>query len=88
MALESFGMIDYYMQPKFRINRKTGLEIVRGVDQNCTDTHTHAHKHNAHKHARTQTRTQKKTHTHTHTEANFISLDFLRKCRNKTKNAL
>ena len=26
------------------------------------------------------------THTHTHTEAYFISLVFLRKCRNKTKN--
>ena len=25
------------------------------------------------------------THTHTHTEAHFISLVFLRKCRNKTK---
>ena len=55
------------MQPKFRINRITGLEIVRGGDQNFTDTHTHRHR-------------------HTRAEAHFISLVFLRKYRNKTKN--
>ena len=30
---------------------------------------------------------QNYTQTHTHTDAHFISLDFLRKCRNKTKKA-
>ena len=49
------------MLPKFRINRITGFEIVRGGPKFYTDTHTH-------------------------TEAYFISLVFLRKCRNKTKN--
>ena len=42
-------------------------------DQNFTQTHTQIH---IHRH----------THTRTHTEAYFISLVFLRKCRNKTKN--
>ena len=32
------------------------------------------------------TNTHTHTHTHTHPEAHFISLVFLRKCRNKTKN--
>ena len=62
MALESSGTILYVA--KFRINRITDLEIVRG-DQNFT----HAHR-------------------HTHTEAYFVSPVFLRKCRNKTKNAV
>ena len=72
MALGSSGTI------LFRINWITGLEIVRG-DQNCTQTHTHTHRH-------THTQTYTHIHTHTHTEAYFISLVFLRKCRNKTKN--
>ena len=33
------------MYPKCRINRITGLEIVRGEDQNFTHTHTHTHTH-------------------------------------------
>ena len=40
------------MLPKFRINRTTGLELVRG-DQNFTLTYTHTHTHTD-------------THTHTH----------------------
>ena len=58
------------MQPKFRINLITGLEIIRG-DQNFIDTQTHTH---------TDTHTQTHTHTHTdtHTPAAYlISLFFL-----------
>ena len=46
----------YYMQPKFRINRKTGLEIVSGGPKFYTHTHTH-----------TNTRARTHTHTHSHT---------------------
>ena len=42
MALESSGTILYVA--KFRINRITGSEIVRG-DQNFTQTHTHTDAH-------------------------------------------
>ena len=53
------------------------MEIVRGGPKLYTDTHTYRH---AHSHTLTH------TDTHTHTEAHFISLVFLRKCRNKTNN--
>ena len=63
-----------------------------GGDQNCTqthtqtDTHTHTHTHRqTHTQTDTHTHTHRQTQTHTHTEAYFISLVFLRKCRNKTK---
>ena len=42
----------------------------------------HRHKH-THRHTHTHRHIHK--HTHTYTEAYFISLVFLRKCRNKTK---
>ena len=42
-----------------------------------TDIHIHTHTH-----------TQTHTHRHTHAEAHFISLVFLRKCRNKTKKTI
>ena len=74
MALESFGT---NMQPKFHINRITGLEIVRG-DQNLPQTYTYTHT-QTHRHTHTQTHTQTHTHTDTHThtntpDAHFISL--------------
>ena len=53
------------------------MEIVRG-DQNFTDTHKQTHTH-------THTQKQTQTDAHTHTEVHFISLVFLRKCRNKSK---
>ena len=42
-AVGEFRYDTIIMQPKFRINRITGLEIVRGGDQNFTHTHTHTH---------------------------------------------
>ena len=80
VALESSGMVLQYVCAKFCINRITGLEIVGGP-QFYIDTHTHARTH-THTHTRTHTHTH--THTH-HTEAHFISLAFLRKGTNKTK---
>ena len=63
------------MQPKFRINRITGLEIDRGTKilHRHTDRHTHTHTHrHTHRHTHTQ------THTHTDTPAAYlISLFFL-----------
>ena len=64
------------------------MEIFRG-DQNFTQTdrqtdrkkHTHTH---TERERERETHTH--THTHTHTDAHFISLVFLQKCRNKTKN--
>ena len=50
-----------------------------GGDQNFTLTHTHTQ-------TDTHTQTHTHTHTHIHTEAYFITLVFLRKCRNKTNN--
>ena len=47
---------------KFRINRVTGLEIVREAIILQTQTHTHTHTH-AHAHAHAHAR----THAHTHT---------------------
>ena len=52
-----------------------------------THTRTHARA-RAHTYTHTHTHTHKQTNTHTHThthETNFISLVFLRKCRNKAK---
>ena len=54
------------------------MEIVRGEPKVYTDTHTHTHTH-------TERERERDTHTDTHTEACFMSLVFLRKCRNKTK---
>ena len=73
MTLESSGTILYVAI--FSYQWITGLEIVRGGPKLYTDTHTQTHTH-------THTHTHK--HRHTHTEACFISLVFLRKCRNKT----
>ena len=59
---------------EFRINRITGLEIVRG-DQNLPHTHTHTqthtqthtHRHtDTHRHTQTHTRTDTDRHTDTH----------------------
>ena len=50
--------------------------MLRGGPKLYTDRQTHTHTH-------IQTHTDRQTHTHT--EAYFISLVFLRKCRNKTK---
>ena len=83
MALESSRTILYVAKIWYQSDNWFGN--CQG-DQNCTQTHTHTHTH-------TQTQTQTDTHTHldtytdrhTHTEAYFISLVFLRKCRNKTK---
>ena len=65
----------YYMQPTFRINRITDMEIVRG-DQNCTQTHTQPHTH-------THTHTHK---THTHTGCPFYNFFFQK--RKKTKKGI
>ena len=54
------------------------MEIVRGGTK-TVHRHTHTYRH---------THTHTLTQTHTHAEAHFISLVFLRKCRNKTKNGL
>ena len=63
------------MQPKFRINRITGLEIVRGGPKFYTDTHTltdtQTHTHtdtHTHRHTHTDTHTHTHTHTDTHTQ--------------------
>ena len=58
------------------------MEIFRG-DHTHIQTHTHT---DTHKHTHTDTHRHTQTHTQTHAEAHFISLAFLRKCRNKTKN--
>ena len=64
-------------------------------DQNFTQTDIHTHRH-THTQTDTHTHTNRHTHrqtdtqtdTHKHTEAYFISLVFLRKCRNKTKKLI
>ena len=33
-------LYEFHFEPKFRIHRITGLEIVRGGDQNFTHIHT------------------------------------------------
>ena len=80
MALESSSKILYvakisYQSDNWFGNCYGGTKILH--THTHTDTHTHTH---------TQTHTHTHTHRHTHTEAHFISLVFLRKCRNKTKN--
>ena len=90
MALESSGTILYVAN--ISLYRITGLEIVTGGPKFYTHTqkheraraHTHTHRH-THTDTDTDTHTQTHTQIHKHTEAHFISLVFLRKCRNKTK---
>ena len=73
---------DTIMLPKFRINRITDLEIVRGVTK-ITYTRTRTH-------ARTHTRTHAHAHarTHTHTHRPILLVMFSAKSRNMTKNYL
>ena len=69
MALESFGTILYVAKISYQSDNWFGN--CQGGPKLYTDTDTNR-----------QTHTH--THTHTHTEAYFISLVFLRKCRNTT----
>ena len=79
MVLECFGTILLYIiQSKFRSNRITGLEIVRGY-QNFTQTHTHTHTQRERERER-----DTQTHTHTHTGCPF----YVSILRNKTKKCL
>ena len=75
-GVNAVGEFRYDIYVKFRINRITDLEIVREGTKTL-HRHTHMYIH-----------TQRQTDTHTHTEARFISLVFLRKCRNKAKNRM
>ena len=81
MAFASSGTILYVAKISYQsdnwfgsFKRKTKI-LFRHTDTH-TYTHTERHTHTTH------------THTHTHTEAYFISLVFLRKCRNKTKKSI
>ena len=99
MAFESSGTILYvakisYQSGKWFGNCYGGAKIVHRHTRTHTHTHTHTHRERERERERqrhrqtrqTDRQTDRHTHTHTHTEAYFISLLFLRKCRNKTKN--
>ena len=72
------------------------MEIVRVGPKFYTRTHTHTHRDtdrhtHTQRHRQTHTRTETERERERHTDrerggAYFISLVFLRKCRNKTKN--
>ena len=64
MSLESSGMILLYMQPKFRINRITGLAIPRSGPKLYTRAHAHTH---------TRTRAHEHTHTRTHARTHMCA---------------
>ena len=83
--------IAYSLSDQTRVTYRVSWKSVQPFSSDAgpnrqTHTHTRARTH-THTHTRTHARTHARTHTHTHTpESHFISLVFLRKSRNNTKN--